>query len=225
MIKRENIKEVLNFGFKIEFPYKSEINQWYSNISINKYRDYYEISPMSVKFYDIDEAVDYFLKEAISSKNKGYIQNRLNRKYDLEEYNLEKPDEELKKLFEDEGKIVDEEFKELNINIKKFPKAKDAVKDFDNIIKNFNFDTIRESIKDFERKYSMLDTYFFVSSVFEPDGPKYTHEYRNSFDYEELTLERIEYTKSQIKDYKFKNLEITLKLRGDEEYHRYEINI
>ena len=53
----------MNFGFKIEFPYKSEINQWYSNISINKYRDYYEISPMSVKFYDIDEAVDYFLNE------------------------------------------------------------------------------------------------------------------------------------------------------------------
>lgn len=224
MIK-EYIKETLKFGFKIEFPYKSIINQWYSNISIYKFSDYYEISPMSVKFYDIDEAVDYFLNEAISSKNKGYIQNRLNRKYDLEEYNLEKPDDELEKIFDEEGKIVDEEFKELNINIKKFPKVKDAVKDFEIIINNFNFDTIRESIKDFEKKYSMLDTEIYVSSVFEPDDTKYTHDYRYSFDYDNLTLERIESVKSQIKDYKFKNLEITLKLRGDDEYHKYEINV
>lgn len=227
MIRKEQIKEILNFGFEIKFPYKSKINQWFSNISIIKYNDHYDISPMSIKFYNIDEAVDYFLDQAITSKNKGYIQNRLNKRYDFEDdYDLEHPNDELKKIFEDEGKVVDEEFKELNITVKKFPKVKTAVKDFQEIINNFDINTIRESILAFDRKYSMLDTYISVSIVYEPDGIKYTHEYRHSFYYKDLTLEKLESSKSQKRnDFKYKNLEITLKLRGDEEYHTYEINV
>jgi len=224
---KEHIKELLNFGFKIEFPFKDKINSWYTNISISEYEKYYNIHPYSIKFYDIDEAINYFLDKAITSKNKGYIQGRLDKKINFEEdYDLEKPSKELIKLFEDEGKIVDEEAKELNIFVKKFPTVKTSIKDFESIINNFDINTISESLSFFNKKYSMLDIYISSSFVYEPDGTidHYTHEYRSSGN--KITSKTLEYCKSQkVNGYKFKNIEITLKLRGDDEYHRYEINV
>ena len=116
-MNKNSIKELLEFGFEIKFPYKRTINSWYSDISISKFEDSYTVSPQYTTFYNIDEALDYFLDNAITSKNKGYIQGRLDKKIDLEgDYNIEHPDEELIKLFEEEGKIVDEEFKNLIFN-------------------------------------------------------------------------------------------------------------
>jgi hypothetical protein len=84
--------------------------------------------------------------------------------------------------------------------------------------------TICEFIKLYERKYSILDTYINISFVYEPDGTKYTHEYRTGTN--DLSLKILnKYKNLKINDYKFKNLEIVLKLRGDEEYYRYEINV
>jgi hypothetical protein len=139
-MKKESIKEVLEFGFKVGFPYKSKINNWYGNISINKNHGSFYIEPFDVTLYDIDEAIDYFLDKAVTSKNVGYIQGRLDKKVDFEEdYDLEHPDDELKKLFDDEGKIVDDESKQFNIQIKQLPKIKDAISEF--IIDNFNIET------------------------------------------------------------------------------------
>lgn len=238
-MKKEHVKEILDFGFKLELPYKHKINSWYTNISITKTNNHYIIHPQSIKFYDIDEAVNYFLNEAITSKNKGYIQNRLSVKIDFEEeYDLEKPNKELKKLFKDEGELVDEEAKEFNIIVKEFPKVKDAVEDFENIINNFDtvvqnssdlfIKYIIESLSSYDKKYSMLDTYITMSFVFKPDGTKkeYKNEYRSSFDFEDFTLARLEVAKSNNGNgYKYKNIEITLKLRGDEDYYRYELSV
>lgn len=52
------------------------------------------------------------MENCFTSKNKGYIQQRLDKT--INRYNLEKPSKELIKIFEKEGKIVDEEFKLLN---------------------------------------------------------------------------------------------------------------
>ena len=227
-MKKEDIKAVLEFGFKLEFPYKSKIESWYGNISINKIDDLYYIHPFNITLYDIDEAINYFLDKAITSKNIGYIQNRLDKKVDFEEdYDLEKPNKDLKKLFKDEGKIVDEEAKQFNIQIMALPKLEDAISEFKNIIDNFNIEIISEYLKSFERKYSILDPYIGVHFVFEPDGTtEVTHEFRSGIDAKDFTLKELNYCKSHNSNgYKFKNVEVTLHLRGDEEYYRYELNI
>ena len=97
-MKKEDIKAVLEFGFKLEFPYKSKIESWYGNVSISKIYDSYYIYPWGTELYDVDEAIDFFLDKAITSKNIGYVQGRLDKKFDFEEdYDLEHPDKELKK--------------------------------------------------------------------------------------------------------------------------------
>ena len=93
MKSKEAIKQVLRMGSAVSLPYKAEINQWYGEIKINKIDEFYIIQPSWIKFYDIDEAVNYFCSEALTSKNVGYIQSRLDDKgYNFEiDYNLEKP--------------------------------------------------------------------------------------------------------------------------------------
>lgn len=119
---RESIKLLLNNGVSFSIAYKSEINDWYSNFKLFKVWDRYKkkeiyysmIEGGHKQFDDIDEAVDYFMEMCFSSKNKGLIQERLDKKIDFENderYDLEKPSEELIELFEIEGKIVDEEYK------------------------------------------------------------------------------------------------------------------
>ena len=227
-MKKESIKEILEFGFELKFPYKSKIDSWYGNISISKCYDYYNIQPFNVTLYNIDEAIDYFLDKAITSKNKGYIQSRLDKKIDFEEdYDLERPNEELKRIFKDEGKLVDKEAKQFDIKIKPLLKVEDAIVEFKNIIDNFNIESIREYLISYEIKYSILDPSIFVHFVFEPDGTtEVTHEFRSGTDTKDLTLKRLNYYKTHENNgYKFKNVEISLKLRGDEEYYNYELNV
>lgn len=112
-------KIVENFG-TVSFPYKTEINDWYSSISFTKIKPmwddkmvpYYFISPMGLKFNSLDEGINEFMELALTSKNKGLIQERLtNKGYNFEDdYDLEKPNPELIKLFEEEGKKLDEEY-------------------------------------------------------------------------------------------------------------------
>ena len=61
--------------------------------------------------------------------------------------------------------------------------------------------------------------------LYEPDGTiaHFTHEFRHSGN--DITQENLEEHKSKkIDGYTFKNLEISLTFRGNEKYHRYEIN-
>ena len=112
-------KIVENFG-TISFPYKTEINDWYSQITFTKVNPMWDdktdpnyfISPMGLKFNSMDEGINEFMELALTSKNKGLIQKRLtNKGYNFEDdYDLEKPNPELIKLFEEEGKKLDEEY-------------------------------------------------------------------------------------------------------------------
>lgn len=119
---KNEIKKILEIGSTVKASYKSAINDWFSEISISKIKQtwddgktYYFISPYCEKFYNIDDAVYKFISYAYTSKNYGYIQQRLiNKGVDFEnEYDLENPNEKVKKLFEDEGKIVDQEYQDL----------------------------------------------------------------------------------------------------------------
>ena len=114
---RESIKSLLNLGVTVKKPFKDNINDWYSEFSLSPV--YSELRGGLVylsgfeTFFDVDLAVEFFMSNCFTSKNKGYIQERLSRKVNLDRHNLTKPSEELIQLFEDEGKIVDEEYKTL----------------------------------------------------------------------------------------------------------------
>lgn len=113
---RESIKQLLFNDISLNKSYKGEINDWYTDFKIYKVVDRYN---NKVKYYsgyeqfdDIDKAIEHFMINCFTSKNKGYIQQRLDEKYDLEKkYDLENPSKELIELFEIEGKLVDEEYK------------------------------------------------------------------------------------------------------------------
>lgn len=118
---KQAIKDILKVGGSISFSLKHSIDEWFGSIKIYHVtphwdpdaKPYYYIEPYGKSFFDIDEAVDFFINEAFTSKNVGYVQNRLRDKgVDFEmDFDLENPSEELLKLFDEEGKLVDEEFK------------------------------------------------------------------------------------------------------------------
>lgn len=114
---RESIKLLLNSGVSIRKSYKSKINDWYGEFELYRVYDYYtkkdKYYAWHKEFTDIDEAVEFFMVTCLTSKNKGYIQQRLDKKLNIEDYDLENPSEDLIQIFEEEGKIVDEEFKYL----------------------------------------------------------------------------------------------------------------
>lgn len=125
---KSSIRSLLEIGCTVKFPYKESINSWYGDVSISKLSshiktDVYIVQPLFTEIYDIDDAIDYFINIAFSSKNVGYIQKRLvDKGIDFEDYDLERPNEEVKSKFKAEAIIVDEEFKLFNINIKKLSK-------------------------------------------------------------------------------------------------------
>lgn len=115
---RESIKLLLNNGVSIRKSFKSKISDWYSEFQLFKVYDEYENKEKYYsgheKFDDIDKAIEHFMENCFTSKNKGYIQQRLDKTIDFEDddkYDLENPSRELIEIFEKEGKIVDEEFK------------------------------------------------------------------------------------------------------------------
>lgn len=118
--KKEAIKELLEMGVTIKFPFKSKIDSWYSDVSINKSdfvkhvdKPRYYISPFMEYSHDINEIVNKFCEEVFTSKNIGLVQMNLMKKYpDFEEdFDLERPTKELREMFIEEGKLVDEEYK------------------------------------------------------------------------------------------------------------------
>lgn len=115
---RESIKLLLNNGVSIRKSFKYEINDWYGEFELYKVYDRYNNIEKYYSGYEqfdnIDEAIEHFMENCFTSKNKGYIQQRLDKTIDFEDddrYDLENPSKELIEIFEKEGKIVDEEFK------------------------------------------------------------------------------------------------------------------
>lgn len=115
---KQAIKDIIQAGGTVSFPMKHSVDAWFGNIKVSPIKlpwgeAYYYVEPFGKNFDNIDDAVNLFINEAFSSKNVGYIQMRLAEKgIDFEdEFDLENPTENLLQLFEEEGKLVDEEFK------------------------------------------------------------------------------------------------------------------
>ena len=129
---KKEIETLLECGAEIKIPYKIKIPDWYTNISIIKYNKRYLISggPFHIEFYNVEDALNFFLEKAFSSINYGYVQDRLYKKNIIgEDTNIEHPNKKTIDIFKKEAKLVDEEFKKYNVNPFIFPNKKDAEKD------------------------------------------------------------------------------------------------
>lgn len=118
MSKKQSIKEMLEVGATIKVPFKERIDSWFGDYSIHKsnlgFSGKYYIFPTMKSFENAEEAIDAFCEQVFTSKNIGYIQERLREKgIDFEnDYDLERPTKELREIFAEEGNLVDEEYKE-----------------------------------------------------------------------------------------------------------------
>ncbi len=222
-MKRESIKDILENGGTVELPFKSSINEWYSNIRIYCLeKNRYVVEPQYQKFSNIDEAVNWFLKESTTSKNVGYVQSRLSRTgVNFESYELD--DLELKSMIEKEGKIVDAEFKSMNITVNPFPKKSDAIKEINRLPKEISIDNLVAKISTFENKYITLDPYINLSFIYEYyDNKGNLNEFESSINYNffniDLYNERLNRS-----DIKYKNARISIKVRGSK-YISHNLN-
>lgn len=219
---KKSIEMLIDSGMTMKMSYKTKINEWYSDISISKFEEdnVYYIAPFYKKFSNREDAVSYFITEALSSKNKGYIQNRLRSKIDLEKYNIEKPSNELKKLFREEGKLVDEEFKLIGVKPYTEPSKKEAEEFMKDSDKLTYVDDIRNKYIELSRKYAPLDIYVSVTALYKTkNNVGEETDYRAGFKIESLTQEELDKKKKLHKDYKFQNIEITYKI-GNGKFNR-----
>ena len=218
---KESIINILQKGGSISIPHKSEINEWYGELKISKLSSgEYVIQPRWQKFSNIEDAANWFLNEGFTSKNYGYIQNRLLEKGLISDGDdLEKPSQKLKKLFKQEGELVDLEAKEFNIQVKPLPKIEDAINRIKEMFEILTPDNIISTLRKFEKEYMPLDPYINLSRVFEYERDGETHQFRSSQDYKNFNLE-------DISDYEcdYKYSELSIKVRGNEEYFRKELN-
>lgn len=221
-MKRESIKDILENGGSIELPFKSSINEWYSNIKIYCLeKNRYVIEPQYQKFSNIDEAVNWFLKEATTSKNVGYVQSRLSRMgVNFESYELD--DLGIKSIIEKEGKIVDDEFEKMDIIIRPFPKKSDAIKEINSLPKEISIDNLVEKISTFENRYITLDPYINLSFVYEYNNNGNLNEFTSSIDYNSFNIDlyRDRFNRSGIT---YKNIRIVIKVRGSK-YISHNLN-
>lgn len=114
---KESIIDIVEKGGTISIPHKTKIDEWYGELKISKLaNNEYVIQPYWQKFSNVEDAVNWFLNEGFTSNNFGYIQKKLDSKgIEFSEYDIEEPTDEVRKAFEEEGKIVDEEAKELTL--------------------------------------------------------------------------------------------------------------
>jgi hypothetical protein len=172
---KEHIKKLLETGSSISVSYKTKIDEWYGSMKICRLYDNelgcyeYIIEPGWKKFVDIDQAVNEYCYYGYTSKNFGYIQNRLNDKGLIdEEENLEKPSKEIKKLFREEGKIVDEESKAFNITTPiKASTNKEVEADFRSIFSKIDIDLLSTELLKFKKKHILSDPYITVDTYYD----------------------------------------------------------
>lgn len=161
---KQAIIKLLESGSIIKVDYKKRIEDWFSEISIYMHKDMIMIGPEHMKFYDVDDGINYFMDKAYTSKNKGFIQRRLGIKGLIDEeneYDFETPSKKMRKIFKDEGIIIDKEFEDYGVVVKKFPKLSEAKKDFKKIKDMETLEEIKEYLTKLKKKYSVLDLVFY----------------------------------------------------------------
>lgn len=229
-MRKESIKDVIEFGGNIKIPFKRSIDSWYSELEIAKLGNReYVIQPGWQKFSNVDDAINWFLDLGRTSKNKGYIQSRLMDKGIIDDdCDLENPNAKLKKLFKEEGKIVDEEAKLLNIVVKPLPKEKDALSEIESIVKGLTIDNLKDNLLSFEEKYMSLNPYINLNFDYETESE---YGYNIGTDYKTFSNEKYKelssYTsksfKPAFKKFVYKNISLTIKFENSE-HKFYDLN-
>ena len=218
MNRKESIKGVIEMGGTVSMSFKTRISDWYDDIKISESNEeggkVYWIHPFSIRFCDIDDAVNYFCNETLTSKNVGYIQDRLREKGLIDDdTDLERPDAKLKKLFKDEGELVDQEAKSLNIIIKPPLFKDDALIEFEEIINNFDKKTLVSNLIEFKRKYITIDPFINIGFVFSNPRNEKDDDFTSCISLSKTLFdERLKYAKKNNDNLTFKYIEITLNL-------------
>ena len=116
MVSKEAIKECIENNLSIGCWYKRSVDDWRDDITINKRADGKYLSDGRI-FDSVDDAVDNFIQVAFSSENYGYLEKRLINKKLLDAgTELEFPDDETIKLFEEEKLLVEAEYIKFYLN-------------------------------------------------------------------------------------------------------------
>ena len=227
------LKSVLSSGGRISVPYKSKINEIYGEIVV--YKSEKERVPIYTvakniteyqEYYDIDMAINVFMTEAYTSRNFGYLQERLKGKgVVFKDSDFETPNREVRKLFRNEAKIVDKDFEDMGIERVKFPTIEEAEKAAEELSKSSK-DEIHENYMNFLKKYSPLGIYsnFSANYLVEYSKGKKTA-YGTSASgslFLRRDLNRMKYEFSKVHPYEFVNFEMCIKV-ADGDYLRWEI--
>ena len=225
---KNEIKMLLNLGINMSVDYKSKIDEWYSKKEIYKYKDRFIVSSPHITFYNIDEAVNYFILETFSSKNKGYIQNRLfNKNLLSDEIDFEDPSQKTLELFKKEGELVDAELEKLNIKIK-LPTYQEALEEFKKVEKIADLDKVKTHLEKLKKDFSTLDLHVNVilKYFYLKDGEEKIN--KSFIDIDKLDKNKLKKIKdAYIKSEHFKNfqrMEIDIKISDINFKNQYDIN-
>jgi hypothetical protein len=232
-MRKESIGEILDSGGSIRFPYKTDLKDWYSEISIAKLEGSYHISP-GMTFYSFDAAINYLFSMILAPKNAAYIIDRLKRRGI--ECDLEYPDENYLTEFKTEKKVVSDEFKKLNI-AKQKRGTKEEIEDFldkasDRIVTNEFPICLHTDLRLFVDLYALNSPYISISFCYSIESQESI--FRNGVELKDLTPYRLEAArkleifndKSGVK-YLFTELNVSYypKEGGGRIYKRYELKI
>ena len=226
MKMHDNIKSLLSLNTQIKVSHKRKINEHYGELSLYKLNDElgneYIVTHPYIKFSNVDEAISFFCYHAYTSKNVGYVQQRLFDKKLLNEdvHNLEKPNAKVKALFEAESILVDQEAIELGIKEPKaFPTEAEATKELNSIMKSDDLAVISEELKKFNAKYSMLDIYIHISAFYDAETRGHKHDYSIGIALNELSQKRVDELKTEQGNHstslKYKYIHFHVKIKKD----------
>jgi hypothetical protein len=171
MLDRESIKNVIESGGTIQFPYKRNLKSWYGECSISKSanKEYYIRGggPAST-FRDADLCIDFFISMLISPDNAAYVIERLSKEGIW--CDLEDPDDEYIKKFKKEKKVVAKELKELNLHIIKIGTDEEIELAIDNI-KEKNKESVSPEdlvyiLDEFKYRFTLNDPYISIHFVY-----------------------------------------------------------
>lgn len=218
---KESIKNVLSMNGTVSIPYKIELKSWYGEIKIYKIDDEYIISGSCkhTNFSNIDTAVNYFCELSLSSKNYGYLHQRLLDKKLIDiDFDFEDISKSNKKKFKNEGILADIDLANMGVTKTQFPDIKKSEEDFEQISKTQDIDELKIKIKTFNDNYmSILDSNITVSAVFiNDDGEREPYDYRISFHkISEFSMEYINNIEAKHSQLTFKCISLHYKINNN----------
>lgn len=197
-MRKDTVLEILEAGATIKFPYKGNLKDWYSEISVTKLNGCYTVSP-DMTFYSAESAVSYFLGMVLSPKNSAYVMDRLARRGIICD-GLDPPGEEYIAEFLLEKKRVSEEFKKLDIvKLKKGDSSEieDSLKKIiDRVVPGEFPEKLKEDLRQFANLYALNSPYIGVSFCYSLKTQ--SSNFRQSISIDELTPDKLKAAKNLV---------------------------